>query len=105
MKYAFHHCVSTAIRATLNEYEWFIQQFLHQQKVIMVTPPKLPTKSRRQAAQSESNQTQWVYRFDETDKVQEMLGGSWDKVRALLGGKGAGLADMTRTKLPVFRHY
>ncbi|OYT68373.1 MAG: hypothetical protein CFK52_15160, partial [Chloracidobacterium sp. CP2_5A] len=30
-----------------------------------------------------------------------MLGGSWDKVRALLGGKGAGLGDMTRAGVPV----
>jgi pyruvate,orthophosphate dikinase len=30
-----------------------------------------------------------------------MFGGSWDKVRALLGGKGAGLADMTRAQVPV----
>jgi pyruvate,orthophosphate dikinase len=42
-----------------------------------------------------------VYRFDEIDTVQEMLGGSWDKVRALLGGKGAGLGDMTRAGVPV----
>jgi pyruvate,orthophosphate dikinase len=43
----------------------------------------------------------WVYLFDEVDTVQEMLGGSWDKLRALLGGKGAGLADMTRANVPV----
>jgi pyruvate, orthophosphate dikinase len=49
------------------------------------------------------NQTShpWVYRFDELDLVQEMLGGSWDKARALLGGKGAGIADMTRAGIPV----
>ncbi|MCS7069860.1 MAG: pyruvate, phosphate dikinase, partial [Anaerolinea sp.] len=39
--------------------------------------------------------------FDEIDTVQDMLGGSWDKVRALLGGKGAGLGDMTRAGVPV----
>jgi pyruvate,orthophosphate dikinase len=43
----------------------------------------------------------WVYQFDETDIVQEALGGSWDKVRAHLGGKGAGLGDMTRAGVPV----
>jgi pyruvate,orthophosphate dikinase len=48
-----------------------------------------------------SNGHRWVYRFDELDAVQEMLGGSWDKVRALLGGKGAGIADMTRAGIPV----
>ncbi len=43
----------------------------------------------------------WVYLFNEIDEVQEMLGGSWDKTRALLGGKGAGLGDMTRAGVPV----
>ncbi|NWF70732.1 MAG: pyruvate, phosphate dikinase [Chloroflexi bacterium] len=43
----------------------------------------------------------WVYLFTECDHVQEMLGGSWDKVRALLGGKGSGLFDMTRAGVPV----
>jgi len=43
----------------------------------------------------------WVYLFDEIDQAQTMLGGSWDKVRALLGGKGAGLGDMTRAGVPV----
>jgi pyruvate,orthophosphate dikinase len=35
--------------------------------------------------------TQWVYRFGEGDGT----------MKALLGGKGAGIADMTRAKLPV----
>jgi pyruvate,orthophosphate dikinase len=39
--------------------------------------------------------------FDEIDLVQASLGGSWDKTRALLGGKGAGLGDMTRAGVPV----
>lgn len=43
----------------------------------------------------------WVYLFSDINEVQEMLGGSWDKVRALLGGKGAGLGDMTRADVPV----
>lgn len=43
---------------------------------------------------------QWVYRFDQVAEA-EALCGSWDKVRALLGGKGAGLADMTRAGVPV----
>ena len=42
----------------------------------------------------------WVYLFDEVDEA-ERYAGSWDGVRGLLGGKGAGLADMTRAKLPV----
>ena len=43
----------------------------------------------------------WVYLFDEVDQAQAAAGGAWDDVRALLGGKGAGLADMNRGKLPV----
>jgi pyruvate,orthophosphate dikinase len=42
----------------------------------------------------------WVYLFSEVDEA-EAYAGNWDGVRALLGGKGAGLADMNRGKLPV----
>jgi len=43
----------------------------------------------------------WVYSFDEVNLVEKYVGGSWDGVRALLGGKGSGLADMTRAEVPV----
>ncbi|MFP3881276.1 MAG: pyruvate, phosphate dikinase [Actinomycetota bacterium] len=43
----------------------------------------------------------WVYAFDEVDQAQEAVGGDWDDVRALLGGKGANLGDMTRIGVPV----
>ena len=43
----------------------------------------------------------WVYRFDQIDEAQKKVGNSWDKTRALLGGKGAGLGDMTRSGVPV----
>ncbi|RMF27520.1 MAG: pyruvate, phosphate dikinase, partial [Chloroflexi bacterium] len=42
----------------------------------------------------------WVYLFDEVDEA-EAYAGDWDGVRGLLGGKGAGLADMTRAGIPV----
>jgi pyruvate,orthophosphate dikinase len=42
----------------------------------------------------------WVYLFNEVEEA-EKYAGSWDGVRSLLGGKGAGLADMTRAQLPV----
>jgi pyruvate,orthophosphate dikinase len=42
----------------------------------------------------------WVFLFDEVE-LAEKTAGSWDGVRALLGGKGAGLADMTRAGVPV----
>jgi pyruvate,orthophosphate dikinase len=45
--------------------------------------------------------TKWVYLFDEVAEAEAHVGGSWDKVRALLGGKGSGIADMTRLGVPV----
>ena len=43
----------------------------------------------------------WLYLFDELDKASAYVGGDWENVRALLGGKGANLAEMTRIGLPV----
>jgi pyruvate,orthophosphate dikinase len=43
----------------------------------------------------------WVYGFDQLDEAQAYVGGDWDDVRGLLGGKGANLADMTRLGIPV----
>ena len=43
----------------------------------------------------------WVYPFDEVEQAEKYVGGSWDGVRALLGGKGANLAEMTRIGVPV----
>lgn len=43
----------------------------------------------------------WVYLFNEVEEAQKNAGGTWEGVRALLGGKGSGLADMTRAGVPV----
>jgi len=43
----------------------------------------------------------WVYLFNEVDQAEKYVGGSWEEARALLGGKGANLADMTRIGVPV----
>ncbi len=43
----------------------------------------------------------WVYGFDQIGEAEELVGGSWDEVRGLLGGKGANLGDMTRIGVPV----
>ncbi|HEY4718555.1 MAG TPA: pyruvate, phosphate dikinase [Anaerolineales bacterium] len=43
----------------------------------------------------------WVYAFNEVAAAEKTVGGNWDDVRALLGGKGANLADMTRLGIPV----
>ena len=45
--------------------------------------------------------TTWVYFYDDVSAVEKYAGGSWDRVRALLGGKGAGLFDMRRAGVPV----
>ncbi|HEX9800060.1 MAG TPA: pyruvate, phosphate dikinase [Thermoanaerobaculia bacterium] len=45
--------------------------------------------------------SRWVYGFDELAAAEAACGGSWEGVRALLGGKGANLADMTRLGVPV----
>ncbi len=42
----------------------------------------------------------WVYLFSEV-KQAEAYAGNWEGVRGLLGGKGSGLADMTRAGVPV----
>ena len=45
---------------------------------------------------------QWVYMFDGLEAVEAYLQPkSWDEVKALLGGKGANLFEMTRLGLPV----
>jgi pyruvate,orthophosphate dikinase len=44
----------------------------------------------------------WVYLFNEVDELEaRRKPASWDEVRALLGGKGANLAEMTRLGVPV----
>jgi pyruvate, orthophosphate dikinase len=42
----------------------------------------------------------YVYLFNEVEQAEQHAG-DWDGVRALLGGKGANLADMTRIGIPV----
>ncbi len=45
--------------------------------------------------------TKWVYLFTDVEQAEKLVGGDWDKVRSLLGGKGANLAEMTRIGVPV----
>ncbi len=47
------------------------------------------------------SEKKWVYLFDEVEQAERYVGGDWDKVRGMLGGKGANLAEMTRIGLPV----
>ena len=48
-----------------------------------------------------STDTKWVYAFNEVEEAEKAVGGDWDAVRGLLGGKGANLGDMTRIGVPV----
>ena len=43
----------------------------------------------------------WVYTFEEVEEAEKHVGGAWEDVRSLLGGKGANLAEMTRIDIPV----
>lgn len=49
----------------------------------------------------QNGKARWVYTFAEVDRAEKAVGGSWDDVRSLLGGKGANLGDMTRAGVPV----
>ncbi len=50
---------------------------------------------------AQAGATKWVYLFSEVEAAEKAVGGSWAGVRALLGGKGANLAEMTRIGVPV----
>ncbi len=43
----------------------------------------------------------WVYLFGEVEEAKDYVGGDWEKVRGLLGGKGANLGEMVRIDIPV----
>ncbi|MBW2212366.1 MAG: pyruvate, phosphate dikinase, partial [Deltaproteobacteria bacterium] len=45
--------------------------------------------------------TKWVYTLDELDEAEAAVDGDWDRVRGLLGGKGANLGEMNRLGVPV----
>ncbi len=45
--------------------------------------------------------SKYVYLFSEIDAAEEVSSRDWDRVRGLLGGKGANLADMHRQGIPV----
>jgi pyruvate,orthophosphate dikinase len=66
---------------------------------MMASAPKSNTAVKRSDKQQVTKK--WVYQFDEIEAVEQLVGTDWDKVKALLGGKGAGLADMTRANVPV----
>jgi len=60
-----------------------------------------PNSSIKPTSSGSSTSKKWVFLFSEVEQAEKAVGGKWDAVRALLGGKGAGLADMTRAEVPV----
>src|SRR5262249_7403961 len=72
----------------------------------MTSPPlgRAPTASIRRTPartpRSASRSSSFVVRFDQLPEVRR-IARTWDEVKALLGGKGANLAEMTRLGLPV----
>ncbi|MBI1278451.1 MAG: pyruvate, phosphate dikinase [Anaerolineaceae bacterium] len=67
----------------------------------MVTLTKPVANKKQVDGQKTAPPKRWVYLFDQVEQAEKEVGGKWDNVRALLGGKGSGLADMTRTGVPV----
>ncbi|MFN2136163.1 MAG: pyruvate, phosphate dikinase [Candidatus Promineifilaceae bacterium] len=63
-----------------------------------LSPEKSVDSSNGTAVKSDKK---YVYLFTEIEEAEEYVGGDWDDVRGLLGGKGANLADMTRLGVPV----
>jgi len=47
------------------------------------------------------SEEKWVYLFSEVKEAEDHVGGDWQAVRSLLGGKGANLAEMTRIGVTV----
>ena len=66
----------------------------------LVKPP-VATEAGGNGYKPQPTNKKWVYLFGEVKEAEATVGGSWDSVRALLGGKGAGLMDMTRQGIPV----
>lgn len=66
----------------------------------VLTPP-VKTQNAASNGRKPQETTKWVYLFNEIHLAEEHVGGSWDETRALLGGKGANLGDMTRLGIPV----
>ena len=63
----------------------------------MATPVATPS-----AGEATEAGKKWVYLFSELDQAEEYVQPkSWDDMKALLGGKGANLAEMTRIGVPV----
>jgi pyruvate, orthophosphate dikinase len=68
---------------------------------ILVPPETAMPVTSSGNGQNPSATSKWVYLFGEVAEAESYVGGVWEDVRTLLGGKGANLADMTRLGIPV----
>ncbi len=66
---------------------------MREHSTVSCAPP--PRSNRRRLVEK------YVYLFSELAEAEATVGGDWDAVRGLLGGKGANLGDMTRLGVPV----
>ena len=62
---------------------------------------KTSTQQRPSSRKPSDESTRYIYLFHQVEEAEKKVGGDWDKVRGLLGGKGANLADMARMGVPV----
>jgi pyruvate,orthophosphate dikinase len=67
----------------------------------MVNTIDKPAANSKKRGGEAGSDKKWVYLFSEVELAEKAVGGSWDRVRSLLGGKGSGLGDMTRAGVPV----
>nr|PZN51680.1 MAG: pyruvate, phosphate dikinase [Chloroflexota bacterium] len=67
----------------------------------MATATKPIAKAEKKPTNGRTPEKKWVYLFSELNEAETTVGGMWDDVKALLGGKGANLAEMTRIGVPV----
>ena len=73
-------------------------------QIATTTPEAFEEGSQSNSSSGDGHQTditKYVYLFTEVEDAEKHVGGEWEGVRNLLGGKGANLAEMTRVGVPV----
>ncbi|RIK42054.1 MAG: pyruvate, phosphate dikinase [Chloroflexi bacterium] len=69
---------------------------------VAIAKPATVVATKSKAAPKPAVDPKWVYGFDQLDELNTRVKpANWEVVRALLGGKGANLAEMTRLGVPV----
>ena len=73
-------------------------------QIATTTPEAFEEGSQSNSSSGDGHQAdiaKYVYLFTEVEDAEKHVGGEWEGVRNLLGGKGANLAEMTRVGVPV----